>query len=151
MTGRSSGLIIPKRLITATQVSGLEGLIKENLGTNAFIKTNFLKYGAIGVLLNIATIILASTLNVSEQRISEGYSMRHSIVNLVQLVLMILTFGSGFAFVVQTLRWLYGLVVSKHSIKFTQVLMAFLVFICMSIVIGVADYYIYRVWQLHKS
>lgn len=151
MTGRSSGLIIPKRLITIIQIAGIEGLIKDNLGNNACIKTNFLKYGVIGVLLNITTIILPATLNVSEQRLSEGYSMQHTIVTLVQLILLILTFGSGITFVVQTFRWVYGLLVSKHRIKFTQVLLAFLAFICMSIVIGIADYYMYRVWQLHKS
>jgi len=151
MTGRSSGLIIPKRRMTVTQVSRLEGLIKDNLGTKAFIKTNFLKYGAIGVLLNITTVILSATLNVSGQRLSDGYSMRHSIVTLVQLILMILTFGSGITFVIQCFRWLYGLFLPKHRIKFTQVFIAFLAFICMVVVIGVADYYVYRVWQLHKS
>lgn len=77
--------------------------------------------------------------------------MIHGIVTLVQLILMILTFGSGITFVVQFFRWLYGLFVPKSRINFKQVLIAFLAFICMAIVIGVADYYIYRVWQLHKS
>jgi len=47
-------------------------------------------------------------------------------------------------------QMLYELVVSKHRIKFTQVPMAFLAFICMYIVIGVADYYIYCVWHSIK-
>lgn len=151
MTGRASGLIIPKRLITTIQVSRLEGLIKDNLGTNAFIKTNFLKYGAIGVLLNLTTVILAAVLNANGQRLSDGYSMRHSIVTLMQLILMILAFGSGMTFVIQCFRWLYGLFLPKHHIKFTHVLIALLAFIGMVVVIGVADYYIYHVWQLHKS
>ncbi|SFM35599.1 YcxB family protein [Pelosinus propionicus] len=151
MTGRASGLIIPKRLLTTLQVSRLEGLIKDHLSINAFIKTNFFKYGAIGVLLNLTTVILSTALNISQQRLSDGYSMRHSIVNLVQLILMILTFGSGITFVIQCFRWLYGSILPKHRIKFSHVLIALLAFICMIVVIGVADYYIYQAWQLHKS
>lgn len=149
MTGKSSGLIIPKRLLDATQYGELEALIKNKLGLKAFIKINLLKYVTIGVLVHVVTLFFAAALNVSEQRLSQGFTI-HSVVTLVQLILLILTFGSGLVFIVQLFRWVYGLFVSNSSIKFVKVFIPFLAFVIMVVVIGFVDYYVYGVWKLHE-
>lgn len=151
MTSGSSGYIIPKRTINEIEIATLEELFKQSLDPKRFIKTNIFKYVVIGILLNIITLFFAGTLKFGEQQINQGNSMRRSIVTLGQLILMILTFGSGIVFIVQFIRWVYGLFVTKHSMKFNKVFLAFLAFICMVIVIGFIDYYVYSVWKLHKS
>jgi hypothetical protein len=64
MTGKSSGYIIPRRLLNAVQIAEIEALIQNKLGSKIFKKMNYLKWGGIGVLVHIITIFLSGAINV---------------------------------------------------------------------------------------
>lgn len=70
LTGKASGLVIPRRCLNAVQIAELEELIRKKLNPKALKKPNYIKYVCLGSLWYIILTLSIGVLNIVVDRFS---------------------------------------------------------------------------------